>query len=197
MRRGLMVCAAALVLVAAALVSQFGVAIADEAGGMKAEKTAGMQEPFGGKADVMFGGMLWKAMDGYQNWLVKSDYFKGVSPHGSVNRIYWNVLTVEGKPYNVIVKENYDGNGATVESVAATPDKYLKAITVMVQRETGYDSEDNDWFYVRYDPDGTIPMANKMAMAGRVAKGMESGCLPCHKKAGGDDYIFTNDGMMK
>ena len=78
--------------------------------------------------------------------------------------------------------------------VQKTPSEYLLAVTVMVQREPGYDPEDNNWFYAKYAPDGAIVMANNgMAMAGRVAKGMEAGCIPCHVKAGGGDFVFWND----
>ena len=33
-------------------------------------------------------------------------------------------------------------------------------------------------------------------MAGRVAKGMDMGCIACHKGAKDDDYVFVNDGGM-
>jgi cytochrome c peroxidase len=43
-------------------------------------------------------------------------------------------------------------------------------------------------------PDGSLDENdNGMAMAGRVAKGADKGCIACHAKAKGDDYVFTND----
>jgi hypothetical protein len=153
-----------------------------------------MEMPFGGKDDVAFANALWIGMKGYDGWRMKSDFYPGKSPHGKILRMYDNIVTVEGKPYNVIVKDNFGGEGATLESVAKDPTKYLMAVTAMVQREPGYDPEDNNWFYAKYPPDGTIDKNEKgMALAGRVAKGMDTGCIACHRNAGGNDFIFSND----
>ena len=153
-----------------------------------------MDMAFGGKDDVTFANGLWKAINGYDNWRMKSDFYKGMSPHGKFLRMYDNIVTIEGKPYNVIVKDNFGGADATLKTVAQDPGKFLMAVTVMVQREPGYDPDDNNWFYVKYAPDGTIDKNEKgVAMAGRVAKGMDVGCISCHKKAGGQDFIFSND----
>lgn len=154
-----------------------------------------MQMPFGGKEDVTFANDLWKAMKGYENWLMKSDVRMGMSPHGDFIRLYYNIVNVNAKPYHVIVKDNYGGDGVTLNMIFESPEKYLMAVTVMVQREKGYDSDNNDWFWVKYNADGTVSKGDKdMAMAGRVAKGMDTGCIACHKAAKDNDYIFTNDG---
>jgi hypothetical protein len=81
-----------------------------------------------------------------------------------------------------------------VEAVSGSPHRYLAAVTVMVQREAGYDPDNNDWFWVKYKPDGEIDKNPKgIALAGRVAKGMDSGCIACHAEAQNNDYVFTND----
>jgi len=150
--------------------------------------------PFGGKDDVAFAGKLWSAMKGYQDWQMASDFYPGASPHGKVLRMYYSVVSVDDKPYHVIVKENYAGEDATVESVRKSPHKYLGAVTVMLQREAGYDPDNGNWFWVKYKADGEIeknPMG--MTLAGRVAKGMDAGCIACHAHAKGNDYIFFND----
>ncbi len=42
--------------------------------------------------------------------------------------------------------------------------------------------------------DGTIKKNPKgMLLAGRVAKGMDKGCISCHSQAGGEDFLFSND----
>ena len=155
----------------------------------------GTQEmAFGGKEDVEFANRLWKAMKDYQKWLMKSDFYPGASPHGQFLRLYYNMVNVNGKPYHVIVKDNFGGEGARLETVSQSPEKYLAAVTVMVQREAGYDSDNNDWFWVKYKADGTIDKNPQgMALAGRVAKGMDVGCIACHQQAEGNDYVFTND----
>jgi len=125
---------------------------------------------------------VWTAMKDYQKWLVQSDMVPGKSPHGAFVQVYFNVVSVDEKPYHVIVKDNF------------MPDKKLAAVTVMAQREAGYDSDNNNWFWAKYDPDGSISKNDKdMALAGRVAKGMDMGCIACHKAASDKDYVFIND----
>jgi hypothetical protein len=150
--------------------------------------------PFGGEADVAFAQALWSAMDGYRDWRLASGVYPGKSPHGMFLRMYYNVVTVDGKPYHVIVKDNFGGEGATLEKVSESPNDYLGAVTVMLQREAGYDPDNNDWFWVKYAADGAVDENDAgTALAGRVAKGMSAGCIACHANAGGDDYVFVND----
>ena len=156
-----------------------------------------MKMAFGGKEDVGFAKTLWKAMKGYEKWPMASDVYPGTTPHGKFLRLYYNIVNVDGKPYHVIIKDNFGGEGATLETVSKSPEKYLAAITVMVQREAGYDADNNNWFWVKYKADGAIdknPMG--MALAGRVAKGMDVGCIACHAGAKGNDYFFANDKNM-
>lgn len=146
---------------------------------------AGKEMPAGGEKDVMFANMAWKAMQGYGKWPIKTEMYPGKSPHGKFLKMYYSVVNVDGKPYHVIVKDNFDG------------ERKLAAVTVMVQREAGYDPDNNDWFWAKYSPDGTIDKNPAgMALAGRVGKGMDQGCIPCHKGAMNDDYVFMNDGEM-
>ncbi|HLB71164.1 MAG: cytochrome P460 family protein [Candidatus Methanoperedens sp.] len=76
---------------------------------------------------------------------------------------------------SIIVKENYDA------------DKKLAALTVMY-KEKGYDPEHNDWFWVKYQPNGTID-----------AQGKVKGCIDCHDlpkdmfKDKSNDYIWSGD----
>ncbi len=116
---------------------------------------------------------------------MKTDMIPGKSPHGAFVTIYYDAVNVGGKTYHTIIKENF------------APEKKLAAVTIMVQREAGYDADNNDWFYVKYDPDGTVGKNDMgVALAGKVAKGMDQGCIACHKAAGGNDYIFINDTEM-
>ena len=161
-----------------------------------------MAMPFGGDADVAFANNLWKAMKGYTDLPIKSKVYVGKSPHGAFLRMYYNAVNVDGKLYHVIIKDNYmgkdaGGNELNLETVAKAPEKYLGAVTAMVQREDGYDSDNNNWFYVKYKSDGAIDKNPKgMLLAGRVAKGMDAGCIACHKAAKGNDYLFVNDGNL-
>ena len=79
--------------------------------------------PFGGKEDVSFANATWAAMTGYEGWLMKSDYIPGTSPHGKVVRLYYNMVSVNDKPYHVIVKDNFNGDGISVDAVKKSPEK--------------------------------------------------------------------------
>lgn len=162
---------------------------AEEAETTPAEATMAPGEmktmPFGDKEDTEFAALVWAAMDGYENWIMKTDMYPGKSPHGKFLRMYYSMVRVAGKPYHIIVKDNYDAK------------KNLAAVTIMVQREAGYDADNNDWFWAKFKADGTIDRNPKdMALAGRVAKGMDTGCIACHKGAMDSDYVFTNDNEM-
>lgn len=151
-------------------------------------------KPFGGEKDVAFAQSMWSAMGDYTEWPMHSGFYPGQSPHGSVLRMYYNVVNVDGTPYHVIVKDNYGGENATVENVSQSPQDYLAAVTIMVQMKPGYDEANNNWFYAKYMKDGSLDKnAQGMALAGRVAKGMNAGCIACHKKAKDNDFLFSND----
>jgi len=151
-------------------------------------------KPFGGPADVAFAGKVWKAMEGYQDWKLTTVVYKGQSPHGKWLRLFSSWVTVDGKHYPIIVKENYGGRGVTKEGVEKDSKKWLKAVTIMLQREAGYDRDNDNWYWVKYSPTGSIeknPMG--MQLAGRVAKGMNQGCISCHSQAAGKDFLYSND----
>ena len=160
-----------------------------------AQKRALAQDmKFGGSEDVAFANKLWKAMDGYQDWRLTTAVYDGQSPHGKFLRLYSTYVTVDSKSYPIIVKDNFGGRGATKKRVERDPADYLKAITIMLEREEGYDPGNDNWYWVKYGPDGTI-LKNEpgMLLAGRVAKGMKKGCISCHVNAEGNDYLYSND----
>ena len=157
----------------------------------------GQAMPFGGPEDVAFAGKLWKAMTGYDEWSLKSDIYSGNSPHGMFVRTYYNILTIDSVAYHTIVKDNYGGEGIKIVDVAQDPEEYVVAITVMLQREPGYDEDNNDWFWVKFNAKGEVDKnPDGMMLAGKVAKGMDMGCIACHLKAKDKDYLFINDGNM-
>ena len=171
-----------------------GIAFADSHEGEKTVMTDQMEMPFGGEEDVAFADALWAAMDGYGEWVMQSDIIPGKSPHGMFVRMYYNLVTIDEVAYHVVIKDNYGGKDVTLDMVKESPGSYLMAVTPMVQREAGYDDENNNWFYVKYDAPGSISLNDMgMAMAGRVAKGMPIGCIACHANAADGDYLFSND----
>jgi hypothetical protein len=194
MRHGLKTVALVVLAIAAVSVAASVIAEEETEEKMMAAKQEMMEMPFGGQKDVAFAGALWSAMEGYDGWLMQSDIMPGKSPHGMFIRLYYSIVTIDDVPYHVVVKDNYGGEGVTIEMVGESPADYLMAVTPMVQRESGYDADNNDWFWVKYAPDGTVGMNDKsMALAGRVAKGSPTGCIACHANAGDGDYLFLND----
>lgn len=105
-----------------------------------------------------------------------------------------STISLDGCEAAVIVKKNYMGEGISIESVATNPALFLDAVTVMFRRESGYDSDNQDWFWAKYRADGTLH-ANPRGrlLAERVAKNPEDGCIGCHEFAPGDDFVFLHD----
>ena len=117
----------------------------------------------------------------WQLWPDRGELYRGAEPHGMLLTTYLNAPAHEGLTGDVaslpndaiVVKENY------------TPDSTLAAVTVMYKKR-GYDPEHNDWFWVKYLPDGSVD-------AGGKAVGRVQGCIGCHGGAADNDYIMTSD----
>jgi hypothetical protein len=148
--------------------------------------------PFGNSEDVKYAGTLWSVMS--EGRLVGDDTmkvrpFEGNEPHGTIQEVIATTATVDGHTGRLIVKRNHmRADGLTVEEVYDDPIGYLDAITIMFKREAGYDPENQDWFWAKYLPSGELDKTpNGVQMAGRVAKGMDEGCIACHTAVGGED----------
>lgn len=152
--------------------------------------------PFSGANSVDYSQNLWSSLKSEKlvgaNSMADSPY-KGTHPHGAVLETITGTSNVNGHTGQVVVKRNYGGEGVSIANVSANRAKYLKAVTVMFKREKGYDSDNQDWFWAKYKPDGSLHTNPKgMKLAGRVAKGKPAGCISCHKAAPGGDYLFIN-----
>jgi hypothetical protein len=153
--------------------------------------------PAGSEEDQAYAALLWDAMiaaDLAGDGMVQSFPYEGVAPHGMMLETFYTSTTVDGHSGTLIVKRNYGPEGVSIDEVLADPGTHLGAYTVMFRREAGYDADNADWFWVKYLPDGTLDKNPAgMALAGRVGKGADAGCIACHVNAGGDDYVFTSD----
>jgi hypothetical protein len=123
----------------------------------------------------------------YKKWAGvpgKTGMQKGEGPHGEFTKTYLNKVAAEDfekLPLGaILVTENYDKDKKT-----------LQGITVMY-RSKGADPKRNDWYWLRYLPNGSIARTSekegKKPIAGKVAS-----CIDCHTKAGGSDFVFSND----
>jgi hypothetical protein len=104
--------------------------------------------------------------------------------------------TINGHTGDLIVKRNYGPKGVTAEDIQRAPQKHLGTITVVYRREAGCDDENKNWFWVMFLPDGTVGKNPKgMALAGRVAKGADAGCITCHSV--NEDLVYATDALTQ
>ena len=152
-----------------------------------------MKPPFGTPEETKYAAGLWKALqkaDLIGPNAVNGVLSQGKAPHGAVVEATSKNIRFKGHLGAVHVKRNY---GGTPAEAAKMRTQSLMAITVMFQREQGYDSDNDNWFWAKYMPDGSLDKGpNDMPLAGRVAKGMDMGCIACHSKAEGGDYLFLD-----
>jgi hypothetical protein len=149
-------------------------------------------KPFGGKDDVAYAQQLWKLMGEARlvgDNAVRVRPFEGNEPHGTIQEVVATTATVNGHSGRLLVKRNHGGKeGLTVAEVYDDPTAHLAAITIMFKREAGYDDDNQNWFWAKYLPDGSLDKNPAGAqLAGRVAKGADAGCIACHTSVGGAD----------
>ncbi len=153
--------------------------------------------PFGGPDSVQYAKKLWTALKEAKlvgTGAIRSKPYEGSEPHGFVLETFDSSLKLDGREARVVVKRNYGPSGVEVDAVEENRGKHLSAVTVMFKREKGYDTENLDWFWAKYKADGSLDKNPKGAqLAGRVAKGADTGCIACHKGAPGEDMVFVFD----
>ena len=155
---------------------------------------------FGGEEDSAYAALLWDVMVAGRlagDDAIRSFPYEGLDPHGMLLETFYTSATVNGHSGSLIVKRNYGPEGVEIDQVIGDPANHLGSLTVMFQREAGYDDDNQNWFWVKYLPDGSLDKNPKgVGLAGRVGKNADAGCIACHVGAGGDDYIFTTDADM-
>lgn len=177
-----------------ALIGLANAGSAQQPGMMSADE---MTPPFGGPANVAYASVLWKALEDARlvgPRAIQPKPYEGQEPHGAILTTLASTLNIGGHTGAVWVKNNHVGEGVSVEAVANDPYRFLDSVTVMYRREAGYDRDNKNWFWAKYNPDGTLQANPKgMRLAGRVAKGADAGCIACHTGAPGNDYLFSTD----
>lgn len=164
-----------------------------------APTTATAQDaPFGTDEDAAYAALLWEVMTEMKMAgpdAIRAFPYEGIEPHGMMLETFYTTGTVNGHTGDLVIKRNYGPEGVEIAQVLAAPDTHLAAVTVMFRREAGYDADNQDWFWVKYLPDGALDKNPAgMRLAGRVAKGADAGCIACHKAQ--EDYLFTTDHVM-
>lgn len=153
--------------------------------------------PFGTPDDTAYAALIWEAMEAQKlagEGAIQTYPYEGIAPHGMMLQTFYSTATINGHTGDLIVKRNYGPKGVSEDEVLMEPGKHLGAVTVMFRREAGFDADNQDWFWVKFLPDGSLDKNPKgMSLAGKVAKGAEKGCIACH--SGEDDYVFTSDAI--
>ncbi len=153
--------------------------------------------PFGSEEDQAYAAAIWQAMTEMNlagAAQIHVTPYEGTDPHGMMLETFFASATIDGWSGDLIVKRNYGPVGVSAEDVMSNPAEYLGSVTVMFRREAGFDPENKNWFWVKYLPDGTLDQnPNGVALAGRVAKGANVGCIACHGSAPGGDFVFLAD----
>lgn len=140
---------------------------------------------FGTQKDQQFGNALMEVLI-EENFMgedpIMSRPYEGSNPHGTVLVTLEGEVSVDGERGEVIVKRNYGGAPATIETVSDNPTEYLMATTVMFRLS-------GEWFWAKYMPDGSYDTAPN----GTPLVGQPTGCVSCHNNAAGNDMVFLNN----
>lgn len=144
---------------------------------------------FGTSDDVAFAQQLWQQLESARmagDSAIQTHPYEGRPPHGEILELLEVQQQIGEAQGLVIVKKNFGGD-ASVQSVLREGGEALASVTVMFRRE-GFDPANQNWFWAKYDPDGSLQEGNGRKMAGKVA-----GCIGCHQDAPGNDYVYTYD----
>ncbi len=123
---------------------------------------------------------LWKRItvetdwDTYAHWPRQEGLIPGQSPHGKFHEVYINAALSTALP--IVSKKAPDGSIIVKENFTA--DKKLSNVTVMA-KVAGYNPDDGDWFWAKYDPQGKVTGAGKV-----------EACYECHAGVKDNDYII-------
>lgn len=111
----------------------------------------------------------------WARWPGTDELYPGTEPHGMLLTTYVNDLALDALTNGaammpdgaIIVKENY------------MADSTFAAVTAM-QKISGYDPANNDWYWAKWDPDGVAEVAGRVEM-----------CAACHGANREADYLLT------
>lgn len=185
---------AAAILAAPLVFGGFAVAIAQDA------------PPFGGPDDVAFANALWQEMAAARlvgpDAIQTTTYVGGTGLHTETLVTVQSNIALNDSTGLAIVKKNFrtpDDTAALEEDVFAG--NAGGPVTVMYQREVGYDTDNQDWFWAVFTPAGDV-VVNPLGlnMAGKIVGGgamadAPFNCVACHTAAPGDDLVFLHDAV--
>lgn len=126
--------------------------------------------------DGFFAEELWSALQGYSAWDVPEGWSE--TPTESADHVGLFVVR-----YDNATLALWDGGGEAPGGSIALKEEFdadgvLLGFTAM-QKRPGYDPDHGDWFWAKYDVDGTVRTSGQVAM-----------CFTCHADAP-SDYLHV------
>ncbi|HUY31980.1 MAG TPA: cytochrome P460 family protein [Pirellulales bacterium] len=123
----------------------------------------------------------------YKQWAAWPDSAEpraGEAPHGAFVKTYANAVAVKNPNApahgSILVQEEFDEDQKTLTSVS------------VMYRVKGSDPQHFDWYWLRYLPNGAVAK-QPAGKAGKPIAGKVTSCIECHAKAGGADWVYSND----
>jgi hypothetical protein len=107
-------------------------------------------------------------------------------PHGAGGKTYVN--DVADKDHQKL------GYGAILVREEFGDDAEKPIAVSVMYRAKGTDPKNNDWYWLKFLPDGSVAKSAPEA-GGRLVLGRVASCIECHQKSGGKDLVFFNDAM--
>jgi len=171
-------------------------------GGQDGESTGAAESGSGGAVDPGWGSeddadaamQWWTEVDGANlGWQTAAQWERypgteelqvGAEPHGARQNLWHTTDPAEGQVGYTVLKENYPPEGEGDD---------LAAVTIAIKRAPGYDPDNEDWFWARYNPDGSLFLIGESPAVGAVEPEPGAGCRGCHRGAADSDYLFSND----
>lgn len=136
----------------------------------------------GGKAVPANGAAVWDHLvkEGYASkwkmWPKTTEMYPGPEPHGAFLTTYVNDPALKA----ITGKRGKFPDGAIIAQDNYSKNKKLKFISVMYKVK-GYNTQDGDWFWAQYKPDGRIESEGKV-----------DECIKCHAAQKSNDYVYTS-----
>ena len=120
----------------------------------------------------------------YTKWPGMEGLRAGEVPHGKFVKTYVNKLVADSPkalPLGaILIAENYGEDQMKLQNI------------MVMYRVKGADPQHFDWYWLTYQPDGSIARTSVQEVNKTIAGKMAS-CIECHAKAKGSDFVFSND----
>jgi hypothetical protein len=110
------------------------------------------------------------------------------SPHGTSGKVYFNEAASTGwkqPPHGaILVREEFDEDTQKVRGVS------------VMYRVKGTAPKSNDWYWLAFHPNGKLAKSSEKD-GNKPLAGQVTSCIECHRKAAGDDFVFSNEAAPK